>query len=52
MIFILEIYFDPDKAVKYGSDSVAHWITQPTHFEERFKLIKLYQTKGWKTIYQ
>jgi hypothetical protein len=43
---------DPEKAKKYGSDSVAHWITQPTHFEERFNLIETYQKKGWKTIYK
>jgi len=43
---------DPEKAKKYGSDSVAHWITQPTHFEERFRLIETYKSKGWKTIYE
>lgn len=41
---------DYDKARKYGSDSVAHWITQPTHYQERFDLIRKYVLKGWKLI--
>ncbi len=43
---------DPEKAAKYGSDRVAYWITQPTHREERLRLIKYYKSKGWKTIYE
>ena len=41
---------DREKAIKYGSDSVAHWLTQQTHFEERFVLIRNYADKGWKLI--
>ena len=40
----------PAKAKKFGSDKVAHWITQPTHFQERFDLINKYAAKGWKLI--
>lgn len=40
----------PDKAKKYGSDDVAHWITQPTHFDERFALIEKYRAIGWSLI--
>lgn len=40
----------PEKAMKFGSDEVSHWIVQPTHFQERFDLIQKYATKGWKLI--
>ncbi len=42
----------PEKAAKYGSDKVAHWLVQPTHFQERFDLIRKYTEKGWKLINQ
>jgi hypothetical protein len=42
---------DPEKAMKYGSDKVAHYITHPTHYEERNDLISFYKSKGWKLIY-
>jgi GT2 family glycosyltransferase len=38
----------PDKARKYGSDSVASWIINKTHYEERFKLIEYYKKQGWR----
>jgi hypothetical protein len=38
---------DPEKARKFGSDENAHWIKQPTHFEERMKLIEYYKQQGW-----
>lgn len=38
---------DPFKAQRYGSDNEAHWLTQPTHFEERHALIQKYVEKGW-----
>ena len=40
----------PEKAKKFGSDAVAHWLTQPTHFKERFDLVEKYAEKGWKLI--
>lgn len=41
---------DPEKAMKYGSDKVAHWLVQPTHNQERFELINKYVEKGWKLV--
>ena len=43
---------DPEKAKKYGSDSVAHWLTEPTHYKERSILVEYYRTKGWKVGFQ
>lgn len=41
---------DPEKAMKFGNDNVAHWIIEPTHSEERFALVRNYAKKGWETI--
>ena len=41
---------DREKAIKYGSDSVAHWITEPTHFRKRFELIDGYVKRGWNIL--
>lgn len=41
---------DPQKAAKYGSDSVAHWIAEPTHYQDRSNLVKYYIDNGWKLI--
>ena len=40
----------PEKATKYGSDKVAHWIVQPSHYQERTDLIKNYTDNGWNLI--
>ncbi len=39
-------------AMKYGSDNVASWLTNPVHNEQRQKLIKYYQNKNWKLLCQ
>lgn len=41
---------DPKKAMKYGNDSVASWIVNPIHNEERFKLFDEYVKRGWKLL--
>jgi len=38
------------KGKELGSDKVASWITNPTHFSERVKLINYYLERGWKPI--
>ena len=41
---------DPEKAMKYGCDSVSSWIVNKTHNQERFNLFDEYVKRGWKLI--
>ncbi len=41
---------DPDKAMEYGSDSVASWIVNKEHNKERYDLFDAYHEKGWNTV--
>jgi GT2 family glycosyltransferase len=40
----------PEKAMKYGCDSVSSWIVNPSHNEERFNLFNEYVKRGWRLI--
>lgn len=43
---------NPKTSMKYGSDKVAHWLTEPTHIKKRSDLICKYTESGWKLINQ
>ncbi len=38
------------KGMEYGADSVASYIVNPTHNQERYKLFDDYAKRGWKMI--
>ena len=41
---------DPTKAMKYGCDSVASWIVNKMHNQERYILFDEYVRRGWKLL--
>ncbi len=41
---------DPEKAMRYGCDSVSSWIINPTHNQERYNLFDEYVKRGWKLL--
>ena len=41
---------DPLKGMKYGSDTVASYICNRKHHQERYDLFDIYVKKGWKLI--
>lgn len=41
---------DPLKGMKYGSDAVASYITNPSHHQQRYDLFDKYAEKGWKLV--
>lgn len=41
---------DPEKAMKFGCDSVSSWIVNKTHNQERYRLFDEYVKRSWKLL--